>query len=156
MDGLLIKEQVKKLSQKYSLPYQTIEKDYALTSLLFVISQFPKLDKVVFKGGTSLKKIHFDNFRFSEDLDFTCSSDISDEFINFMQNNMNNMNFKFTQIKNIERKRSGITFRIMYPQTAQLETSVRLDLSMRGDTFLKPVTKPIMSIYQSAKVFSTI
>lgn len=51
---------------------QQIEKDYILSWILFGISQHEQLSKtIVFKGGTVLKKIYFEDYRFSEDLDFT-------------------------------------------------------------------------------------
>jgi hypothetical protein len=49
-----------------------IEKDYILSWILRGIAQHEALSKyLVFKGGTVLKKIYFDDYRFSEDLDFT-------------------------------------------------------------------------------------
>ena len=51
---------------------QQIEKDYILSWILQGIAQHVQLSKaIVFKGGTVLKKIYFDDYRFSEDLDFT-------------------------------------------------------------------------------------
>jgi uncharacterized protein len=51
---------------------QQIEKDYMLSWILQGIAQHEQLSKtIVFKGGTVLKKIYFDDYRFSEDLDFT-------------------------------------------------------------------------------------
>ena len=51
---------------------QQIEKDYILSWILFGVSQHEQLSKaIVFKGGTVLKKIYFEDYRFSEDLDFT-------------------------------------------------------------------------------------
>ncbi len=51
---------------------QQIEKDYMLSWILQGIAQHEQLSKtIVFKGGTVLKKIYFEDFRFSEDLDFT-------------------------------------------------------------------------------------
>lgn len=49
-----------------------IEKDYVLSWVLFAISKNKILNNaLVFKGGTVLKKVYFDDYRFSEDLDFT-------------------------------------------------------------------------------------
>ena len=62
---------------------QQIEKDYMLSWILQGISQHEKLSKAIaFKGGTVLKKVYFENYRFSEDLDFTLLySDINNEQI---------------------------------------------------------------------------
>lgn len=51
---------------------QQIEKDYVLSWILQGIATHKVLSKlIVFKGGTVLKKVYFENYRFSEDLDFT-------------------------------------------------------------------------------------
>lgn len=51
---------------------QQIEKDYILSWILCGIAKHEQLSKIiVFKGGTVLKKIYFEYYRFSEDLDFT-------------------------------------------------------------------------------------
>jgi len=62
---------------------QQIEKDYILSWILKGIAQHAILSKViVFKGGTVLKKIYFEDYRFSEDLDFTLiNNEISNEQI---------------------------------------------------------------------------
>lgn len=62
---------------------QQIEKDYILSWILFGISLQEKLSKAIaFKGGTVLKKVYFENYRFSEDLDFTLLiSELSNEQI---------------------------------------------------------------------------
>ena len=53
-----------------------IEKDYVLSWVLFAISKNDVLKNVlVFKGGTVLKKAYFEDYRFSEDLDFTLTNE---------------------------------------------------------------------------------
>lgn len=54
---------------------QQIEKDYILSWILKGISQHKDLSELlVFKGGTVLKKFYFEDYRFSEDLDFTITN----------------------------------------------------------------------------------
>ena len=51
---------------------QIVELDYALGWALRGIAGHPQLARrLVFKGGTCLRKCYFPNYRFSEDLDFT-------------------------------------------------------------------------------------
>uniref|UniRef100_UPI0040474101 nucleotidyl transferase AbiEii/AbiGii toxin family protein n=1 Tax=Roseivirga sp. TaxID=1964215 RepID=UPI0040474101 len=51
---------------------QQIEKDYILSWILQGVAQHKQLSgAIVFKGGTVLKKVYFEDYRFSEDLDFT-------------------------------------------------------------------------------------
>jgi predicted nucleotidyltransferase component of viral defense system len=52
-----------------------LEKDYFLTALLYMIRD---VDGLYFKGGTALNKIIFNHTRLSEDLDFTCTTEIGE------------------------------------------------------------------------------
>jgi predicted nucleotidyltransferase component of viral defense system len=54
---------------------QQIEKDYVLSWILYGLSVHQQLNsRLIFKGGTVLKKVYFSNYRFSEDLDFTLTN----------------------------------------------------------------------------------
>ena len=58
--------------QQLGLPSYVIERDYLLSWVLAGIGAVPELkETLVFKGGTSLKKCYFGDYRFSEDLDFS-------------------------------------------------------------------------------------
>lgn len=64
--------EIQKKAREVGVRDQQIEKDYILSWLLQGIAQHKRLSKtIVFKGGTVLKKVYFENYRFSEDLDFT-------------------------------------------------------------------------------------
>lgn len=59
-------------SKKYKLSPNVVEKDYILNWILYGIANTDILkDRWIFKGGTCLKKCYFEEYRFSEDLDFT-------------------------------------------------------------------------------------
>ena len=62
---------------------QQIEKDYILSWILWGIANHEQLSKIlIFKGGTVLKKVYFEDYRFSEDLDFTLlNNEITNEQI---------------------------------------------------------------------------
>jgi predicted nucleotidyltransferase component of viral defense system len=108
---------------------------------------------MIFKGGTALKKIYFDKFRFSEDLDFTCSEDVSDDFVNFLEKEMKTLDVKFTEIADSERKRESFKFKIKYLQFNGRTTSVRVDLSLREDILAGFETKPVLHFYD---IFSNV
>ena len=58
--------------RQLGLPSYVIERDYLLSWVLAGIGAVPELkETLVFKGGTSLKKCYFGDYRFSEDLDFS-------------------------------------------------------------------------------------
>jgi len=55
-----------------SIPYWVVEKDYAISYLLAGIARTDRLSEgLILKGGTALSKFYLENYRFSEDLDFT-------------------------------------------------------------------------------------
>jgi predicted nucleotidyltransferase component of viral defense system len=67
--------ELNKIANKEGVRQQQIEKDYMISWILWGISNHTLLNKVLaFKGGTCLKKIYFENYRYSEDMDFTLVS----------------------------------------------------------------------------------
>ncbi|MCK5759444.1 MAG: nucleotidyl transferase AbiEii/AbiGii toxin family protein [Clostridiales bacterium] len=100
---------------------QQIEKDYILSWILQGIAQHEHLSKaIVFKGGTVMKKVYFEDYRFSEDLDFTLLDnsitnkqifDWSAEVFEFIQEEAN---IPLEIIDNNEHEDSGINFYISY------------------------------------------
>jgi len=53
------------------LPEAVLERDYCLAWFLVALSRCPLRERLVFKGGTALRRCWFGDYRFSEDLDFT-------------------------------------------------------------------------------------
>jgi predicted nucleotidyltransferase component of viral defense system len=53
------------------IPEAVLERDYCLAWFLVGLTQTKLRDLLIFKGGTALKRCHFGDYRFSEDLDFT-------------------------------------------------------------------------------------
>lgn len=53
------------------IPEAVLERDYCLAWFLIGLSQSRLGQLLIFKGGTALKRCHFGDYRFSEDLDFT-------------------------------------------------------------------------------------
>jgi hypothetical protein len=59
------------------VPFWVLEKDYALSYLLAGMAQIEVLSQgLVLKDGTALRKFYFQNYRFSEDLDFTIRQEV--------------------------------------------------------------------------------
>ena len=87
---MIEQKEINKVATKNRVSDRQIEKDYVLSWLLFAISQNKILcNALVFKGGTVLKKAYFENYRFSEDLDFTLINEtVSNEQIFAEFNNL--------------------------------------------------------------------
>ena len=57
------------------IPEAVLERDYCLAWFLVALSRTPLRERLAFKGGTALKQCYFADFRFSEDLDFTLTTE---------------------------------------------------------------------------------
>jgi predicted nucleotidyltransferase component of viral defense system len=69
---MIDRREILERSGELSLRPDVVEKDYLLGWLLAGIAQHEEIGSSwVFKGGTCLKKVYFETYRFSEDLDFT-------------------------------------------------------------------------------------
>lgn len=66
--------EIRRLARTAGVEPRIVELDYALGWALRGIAGHPYLaDRLVFKGGTCLRKCYFPDYRFSEDLDFTAT-----------------------------------------------------------------------------------
>lgn len=136
---------------------QQIEKDYILSWILKGIAHHEELPQViVFKGGTVLKKIYFEDYRFSEDLDFTLiNNKISNEqifgwFNETFEYIKEKANIPLEIIDNNEHEDSGINFYISYigPLGGQGNNkSVKIDISKSEHLVFEPQMKDIFIGY---------
>ena len=64
-------------SKEWGVPVETVDKDWVLGHYLNGIYQNEFLkNRLIFKGGTCLKKLYFKDYRFSEDLDFSATIEL--------------------------------------------------------------------------------
>lgn len=143
---------------------QQIEKDYILSWILFGISKHENLSKtIVFKGGTVLKKVYFEVYRFSEDLDFTLlnadastsSTKASNEqifawFREVFEFIKDEANIPLEIIDNNEHEDSGINFYISYigPLGGQGNNKkVKVDISRSEQLVFEPVMNDVFIGY---------
>lgn len=69
---MIKQREIEQYAKQYQISKSQIDKDWVLSYLLYATISLPELkDKMIFKGGTCLKKCYFPDYRFSEDLDFT-------------------------------------------------------------------------------------
>lgn len=147
-------EMIIKLAAKEKVPIGTIEKDYTVTSILFLISQFPKIDKMVFKGGTALKKVHFSDFRFSEDIDFTCLEDVSEELYSLLDSKKDSLDFTVTDIKKEITVGNSKKFTVKYNGFKNYPNNVRVDLSLREKVQNESSSLAVLHNYSKIPPFS--
>lgn len=72
---MILQKDIATLALQNGVVKSTIEKDWALGHFIDAIFSIPELrQKLIFKGGTCLKKCYIPDYRFSEDLDFTSTN----------------------------------------------------------------------------------
>jgi predicted nucleotidyltransferase component of viral defense system len=136
---------------------QQIEKDYMLSWILQGVAQHKHLTKtIVFKGGTVLKKIYFEDYRFSEDLDFTLlnnaitNEQIFEWFKETFEYILEEANIRLSIVDNNEHEDSGINFYISYigPLGGQGNNKkVKVDISRSEKLEFKPVMQTVILGY---------
>jgi predicted nucleotidyltransferase component of viral defense system len=69
---MIRKREIEQKAEMQQVPKSTIDKDWVLGHFIDAIYSIPECSSaLVFKGGTCLRKCYFQEYRFSEDLDFT-------------------------------------------------------------------------------------
>lgn len=72
---MILQKEIATISEQLGVSKSVIDKDWMLGHFIAAIFNEPELKKtLIFKGGTCLKKCWFEEYRFSEDLDFTSKS----------------------------------------------------------------------------------
>jgi len=156
---MIEQKEINKIATQNRVNDRQIEKDYVLSWLLFAISKNHTLyNALVFKGGTVLKKAYFEDYRFSEDLDFTLIDEtISNEQIFTEFNNLfefikeeSNIDMRIDPKKWTIHESGSPQFYIDYMATLQGSMGrrdLKIDIT-RGEILETEIeTKPIFKIY---------
>lgn len=149
--------EIKQKANAVGVRDQQIEKDYILSWILFGISKQEQVSKtIVFKGGTLLKKVYFEDYRFSEDLDFTLlNNEVPNEkifawFKEVFEFIKDEANIPLDFIDNNEHEDGGIHFYISYigPLGGQGNNKkVKVDISRSERLVFKPVMNDVFIGY---------
>jgi predicted nucleotidyltransferase component of viral defense system len=149
--------EIQQKARRVGVRDQQIEKDYILSWILCGIAKHEYLSKIiVFKGGTVLKKIYFEDYRFSEDLDFTLvnvgisNEQIFEWFKETFALILEEANISLEIIDNNEHEDSSINFYITYigPLGGQGNNKrVKIDISRNEQLVFEPLMKAVFIDY---------
>ena len=149
--------EIQKKARVVSVRDQQIEKDYILSWILQGMAMHIELSKAIaFKGGTVLKKVYFEDYRFSEDLDFTLldnnisNQQIFDFFNEVFEYVREEANIPLEIIDNNEHQDGGINFYISYigPLGGMgTNKSVKVDISKSEKLQFESINKPVFLTY---------
>jgi len=65
------KGQITKIASRDGVDARVVERDYVLVHAVALISAHDTDRTLIFKGGTSLRLLHFEHYRYSADLDYS-------------------------------------------------------------------------------------
>jgi len=143
-----------------------IEKDYILSWILWGIANREALSKcLIFKGGTALKKIFFDDYRFSEDLDFTLldpaipNEQILAWFTESFTSVGEKANIPLSIQGNQEHQDGGLNFYIQYIGPLGglgANKTVKVDISRNEQMVFPPVLQPVITNYSDLETFQLL
>ncbi len=109
---------------------------------------------MVFKGGTALKKVYFDDFRFSEDIDFTCLEDVSEELHSLLDRKKDSLGFTLTDIKKETTAGNSKKLTVKYRGFNNYPNNVRVDLSLREKAQNESRNLKVLHNYNAIPSFS--
>jgi uncharacterized protein len=149
--------EIQKIARTAGVRDQQIEKDYILSWILQGISMHNALAKaIVFKGGTVLKKVYFEDYRFSEDLDFTLldnaisNQQIFEYFKEVFEYIKEEANIPLEIIDDNEHEDGGINFYITYIGPLGgigANKRVKVDISKSEKLQFSPEIKEVFTPY---------
>lgn len=138
--------EIKEAARAFGVPPSTIERDYAQNWLLAHLSTLP----MALKGGTGIRKVFIENYRFSDDLDFTLLEPYEKEILqeaveDAVSRAREESGIGFEDDIGIIETATGFRaialFRII-PMNASIPTKLIIDLTtMSNESVLLPVEK---------------
>jgi uncharacterized protein len=133
-----------------------LERDYCLAWFLVGLSRAPLRDRLIFKGGTALKRCYFGDYRFSEDLDFTLTEPVELDAIlaglEAVFAEVHRASGIVVRFARADRKshQNSHTFYLSYegPLPAASPKEVKVDITIR-EQLVRPVKKrPVLRGYE--------
>ncbi|MEA1963459.1 MAG: nucleotidyl transferase AbiEii/AbiGii toxin family protein [Patescibacteria group bacterium] len=160
---MIAREEIYQKASEGGVDPNIIEKDYHLGIALKMISKNPKIKNWIFRGGTALKKCYFNDYRFSEDLDFTLTDRAiknEKEIKEILEKICEQANQEFGTALNFfkivkEREKYGEeAFKAMlHFQSVKGISKIKIDLSFADKIFIKPIKRNIFHLYSDDFIF---
>ncbi len=167
---MILKKEITEKSIEWKVPPETVDKDWVLGHFL---SAFYSIDehkeKLVFKGGTALRKCYFPDYRFSEDLDFTSRTTdykltrkLMNKIIKIAEDNSGIL-FHLKEITEVkfEDKLTGYQARLKYwganhsknqepPNPERWTTNMKVEITLFEKMIFEPELKKITHPYSDS------
>jgi len=136
------------------IPEAVLERDYCLAWFLIGLSQSKLHDLLIFKGGTALKRCHFGDYRFSEDLDFTLArkaefAEIREglEEVYELVAQASGIHFTF-ESEDRQAHVNSYTFYLRYEGPLPTPNTVKVDITISEVLYFPVEQLPVLRAYQ--------
>jgi len=148
--------QSQRLAEITGVPSETIEKDYFIELMLFYLAKDIEFkEKLIFRGGTALKKIYFSDYRFSEDLDFLVENKESfEDYVTKFGKIIEkiNLEYPYNLRKRFESESDRLQFFISYDIIPEIKAVKELKIDVLKDNYIPPILiKRILFGYEEFK-----
>jgi len=173
---MIIQKELYQISKRLKIQPSVLDKDWILGHFLNAMFSFDIVKNMfVFKGGTSLKKCYFHDYRFSEDLDFTLIDDtvkidetLFEAIIAKAQNTSNaGLYLKGIKQQIYNDKPQGYEVTVLFwgadhkPNQVMLpverwQTKIKIDISFSEKILLAPLKKKIFHPYSDSKILKNM
>lgn len=150
------------IANKYQVSVETIEKDYAISWILFCLMRGKLKENFIFYGGTAIKRIYFEDHRFSEDIDLLSEnkitlSELLQELNSLLLHAREKANLILTvNQNNIIATKNRIQLLVQYSGYEEIigaPKEIRLDLTMNVQLFGKTNNKKIIASYSDSHFY---
>ena len=142
---MLSRQQLELINRKsLRYPLQVAEKDYILALTLQLITSSPLGKKLVFKGGTAIHHCYLEQYRFSEDLDFSSGQQpISLKEVQDVLTSLDNL-----EIKKQNQSRTTIKIeRLLYTGPLNHPNSIKVEIDFYQNVLLPVKTLPYRNVW---------
>ena len=132
---------------------RVLERDYCLAWFLAALAESDLKPVLGFKGGTALKRCYFEDYRFSEDLDFTLTEPIKLEglikrleSIHAAVHDASGIVFKFER-EDRQSHENSYTFYLKYEGPLPTGNDVKVDVTVREKLVFPLLERPVLRGY---------
>jgi len=144
---------LKRRAGKDGVPQATVEKDFALSVALAVIADSELATRLVFKGGTAIKKMYFEDARYSEDLDFSVRGTNKHEILAALRKAFEGKRLEGLLFGDVEEEKTSAGLKLAVRFTGPLAhpQRIRFDFSFRENLAGPAVEAEIIDTYGLGK-----
>ena len=146
---MIAQRELKGIAARNGVPQAVVEKDLVLSVALKAISESELSGRAVFKGGTAIRKIYFEDARFSEDLDFNAVDIEKNNCMKLLNEALGKREIDGITFEKAEEERTsaGLKASVRYIGPLAHAQRIRFDFNFRENLIGKPERRQTIDLY---------